>query len=146
MNHDFESRLRRDARALEREAPPPMLARLREKLTHEPAFEPAVPTSITPRFLVAAALVLVAGSAGWFLHQARVATPASPRVVETPARPEEPQRASRDGLATSWSLIGWVAASPGSDPLSREWMHLKRDSRALLRGVERQLPFFAGGG
>ncbi len=142
MKQDLEARLKRDALLVEREAPARILSGLRLRLERERASEPAVTGSRTGGLLAAAAILVVAGGLVWTLKSVgrgdRVGdgAPVNPTSTTTQA-----------SMGSGFALIalpgpsqGLALATRASEPLSQEWESMKQDSKALLRGFERQIP------
>lgn len=142
MKHELEQRLRRDARAAEHDAPDRVLARVRRRLEREPLPETAQPRASSRPLLLAAAILVAAGGAffgvsrlagdGAVVDDSRVPVVAEPTRETAPLPPVLP--------AFAWPAQGMSFAARAGEPLTREWENMKRDSRSLLQGLERQLP------
>jgi hypothetical protein len=144
MNHDIESRLKRDALLVEREAPERIVSELRARLERERAPEPVAFGSRTGGLLAAAAILVAVGGLVWALsalgrHDGADGTPTD--IVRGPE--QGPARGGLAGIALPGPAQGLAFASRAGEPLTAEWESMKSDSRALLRGFERRIPRLA---
>lgn len=142
MKPEFETRLRRDARADEREPTERMLAGLRAQLASERA--PVVAhTDARSRYLVAAVILVAAGSLLWALNRLGRPDGEAPGVRAPIANVTTMPNAAADKLDTFAFVnpsAGLALAARASEPLEREWDHLVNDSKSVWRGLERQIP------
>jgi hypothetical protein len=143
VKHDFETQMKRDARAAEHPIPAGMLARVREQLERERAPE-AVEMRLNARPLLVAAAILVAAGGIWYamsassLHEQSARNESSHSLAAGTLH--GPGAGMPTVLALTWPSQGMSFAARAGEPLSREWENVKSDSKALLRGFERQIP------
>lgn len=146
MKHDDEMRLRRDARADEREVPERMMGRVRAQLELEGAPDVAQPPVSTRPFLVAAAILAVAGGIFWAVSTlvGRGRTSGEPGTTPDLAHTTHVSAPMRvEPFAFTLPAQSMSLATRAEAPLEREWEHVKSDSKALLRDFERQIPLIA---
>ncbi len=139
MKPDLELKLRRDARSAEVDAPAGMFARVRGRLDRESAGEVVAARTHPRTFLVAAAILVVAGGGLWVALSSR----ASDRDAMKPTlvvASHDGERAKPSLFPLVWPSEGIEMAARAGEPLAREWERVKSDSMTLLRGFERQIP------